>query len=403
MRCALMAVAAACLFAPATADAYRPGGDGFWRQRVVTFSDRTSGAYGGAARNAIAAWNTSGMRLVLAPAPPAHANIRIRGFRHGTHGVGCFGIAGTTASPGDGRGGLRSAEVRIATGCGPPEVFQQVTTHELGHALGLGHENRRCATMVASDVVGAERCGSLWLRRCRLLQPDDIRGVVHFYGGHPAPVTRVMRAACGDRAPHRAGTLAVVPDPVGSAATATLTVHGAGGRVVIVGRRRGACPASPVDPRGTFFYAPAGTALVPAFAAQATPGAWCYRLWRVSAGGRWSRARTVVIHHGARSAAARIGMTVTAIAGGRLVQLTEPDAPAGWRIDIETIDGACATPTGPRRTLRSDGEVPHQADTETDPEPLAAGAARCYRAVVHDGSYPTRPPAFVASVTYQAA
>ena len=111
-----MAVAAACLFAPATADAYRPGGDGFWRQRVVTFSDRTSGAYGGAARNAIAAWNTSGMRLVLAPAPPAHANIRIRGFRHGTHGVGCFGIAGTTASPGDGRGGLRSAEVRFYLG-----------------------------------------------------------------------------------------------------------------------------------------------------------------------------------------------------------------------------------------------------------------------------------------------
>ena len=35
--------------------------------------------------------------------------------------------------------------------------------------------------------------------------------------------------------------------------------------------------------------------------------------------------------------------------------------------------------------------------------PLAAGAARCYRVVVHDGSYPTHAPAFVASVTYQAA
>ena len=104
-----------------------------------------------------------------------------------------------------------------------------------------------------------------------------------------------MRAACHDRAPSGPGTLAVVPDPAGTIATARLTVRGAGGRAVVVGRRRGACPSSPVDARGTFFYAPTGAAVVPAVAPQAAAGPWCYRTWRVSAGGHWSRPRTVVV------------------------------------------------------------------------------------------------------------
>jgi hypothetical protein len=403
MRCALMAVAAACLLAPTTADAYRAGGDGFWQQRVVTFSDRTDGAYGNAVPMAIAAWNTSGMRLVLAPAPRSRADIRIRGFRHGTHGVGCFGIAGDTASPGDGHGGLAFAEVHIATGCGPRALFRQVTTHELGHALGLGHENRRCATMVASDAVGARRCGSAWLRPCRLLQPDDIRAVVHFYGGHPAPVARTMRAACGDRAPRRPGTLTVVPDPAGSVATATLTVHGGGGRVVIVGRRRGACPGSPVDPRGTYFYAPVPTTLVPAFAAQVAPGAWCYRMWRASAGGRWSRPRTVIVRHGLRSAAARIALTVAPTGGLPWVRFTEPQAPAGFVVAVDVREGTCAAPATDRRTLHSGPVAPGRSDAFPDGSPPGAGSARCYTVVIEDGSHPALPPVFLASVTYQAA
>src|SRR4051794_26491727 len=148
MRWALIAVAAVTLAAPPAARAYRASGDGLWQERVVTYTDRTGGAYGNAARMAVAAWNTSGMRLVLVPAPPARALIRIRTLRRGTHGLGCIGIVGATSSPGDGRGGLSSAEVRIATGCGQPDLFQQVTAHKLGHALGLAHENRRCSTMV---------------------------------------------------------------------------------------------------------------------------------------------------------------------------------------------------------------------------------------------------------------
>src|SRR5262249_58229591 len=112
---------------------------------------------------------------------------------------------------GEGPAGRAAPGAPPPTGGGPPVLSRQATAHELAHAPGLAPENRRCATMVASDVIGAARCGSAWLRPCRLLQADDIRGVVHFYGGHPAPVGRTMRAACGDRAPRRPRTLTLVP------------------------------------------------------------------------------------------------------------------------------------------------------------------------------------------------
>jgi hypothetical protein len=76
---------------------------------------------------------------------------------------------------------------------------------------------------------------------------------------------------------------------------------------------------------------------------------------------------------------------------------------AGWRVNVETVEGSCHTAVGERRTLHVDDAVAHRADTVADTFPLAPGARRCYRVVVHDGSYPTLGPAFVATLTYQAA
>ena len=66
-----------------------------------------------------------------------------------------------------------------------------VVAHELGHVLGLGHEDRICATMNSYLVDGhTEHCPAapqgMWV--CRLLRVDDVRGAVRLYGGTVRPI-----------------------------------------------------------------------------------------------------------------------------------------------------------------------------------------------------------------------
>jgi hypothetical protein len=387
---------------PPAAGAYVPNHGAFFQERIVTFNDQTNNAYGGAARMGIASWNATGMRLTLVPAPWPQALIRIRSVGRGREGLNCVGAAGATAAPPDGLGGIAYADVAIVRGCRDRALFRQITTHEIGHAIGLGHERRRCSTMVPSNDVGARRCGKRWLQRCLLVQADDIAGVVRYYGGRRRSLAAVRRAACLDGRPRRAGGLRVDPDPVGTIATAGLRVSGRGGVAVIVGRRRGPCPSSPTDPRAEFYYALPTARRVPAFGLQAIPGSWCYRSWRVSAGGRWSPPSSVRVAHGARTAALRIGLTVAAAPGGQTITYTQPAAPAGWRTNVEFRTGTCAAPeTGGTIDF---GTFPAGAvRTVTDGNVMAAGATRCYRVLIHDGTYPDFPAAFVAEIDYQAA
>jgi hypothetical protein len=73
--------------------------------------------------------------------------------------------------------------------CPNPYNERNLLAHELGHALGLDHTNQRCATMnFPMDAGGAGiTCEMPVSERyryyCRLLEADDIIGIVRRYGG----------------------------------------------------------------------------------------------------------------------------------------------------------------------------------------------------------------------------
>ena len=79
---------------------------------------------------------------------------------------------------------IARARTLISPRCGP-DLTTFVVAHELGHALGLGHETRRCALMNPSaDLGGASpQCPTLTIReRARdPIRPDDRAGVRALY------------------------------------------------------------------------------------------------------------------------------------------------------------------------------------------------------------------------------
>lgn len=129
---------------------------------------------------AVRAWNTSGanVRFVAVPRQSAQLVIRSTGSRscaqaHATLG---YGSAAT----------VRIWQAGPPTARCNPQWAAGALAHELGHVLGLGHENRGCAAMNPSgNHLGPSRCkqAERWEWRCRLLEPDDVRGAVAVYGG----------------------------------------------------------------------------------------------------------------------------------------------------------------------------------------------------------------------------
>lgn len=128
-------------------------------------------------RAAVRTWNASGMRIRFKAAARSRAQVRIAtGGRRG-----CFGFAQIGYAPG------RRTRVQLGAGCPYVSSMTGIVAHELGHILGLMHEDRRCAAM---NTVLDARCGlqPAFEYRCRLLERDDVRGAVTRYGGRVRPV-----------------------------------------------------------------------------------------------------------------------------------------------------------------------------------------------------------------------
>lgn len=181
LRPALLAVAV-LLVAAGPADAYSLGGKK-WRQRTITYHANAP-QYADAIKAAAAAWNASGVRVRFkATSSRRRADVRI--------------VTGPRRSgpSGDAHLGYYSrSRVRLNAfdpGTRDPTwlayAMQVVVAHELGHVLGLRHVTRPCSVMNYGRDEKCPKPPAAWQLRCRLLEPDDVRGAIRRYGGRARP------------------------------------------------------------------------------------------------------------------------------------------------------------------------------------------------------------------------
>ena len=249
LRAALVAFGILVL-APAPAHAYKLYGFKF-SQRTVTYHN-TAHKFDAGVKAAAKAWNRSGVRLRLKAAPRSRADVVIRiNRRLATQGVAYF-------QPRGGRvhGGLIEVRHDLRTLGSTPGQKQALITfvmaHEMGHLMGLNHEDRRCATMNSTGWAACSAPKEPWRYRCRTLERDDVRGAVALYGGRVRPIGQ---AFC-----------ATEPQPAAPTELTTTTVATGGGAVEVrvswrspagadrvrVLSRPGTCPTGPDDNRASF-------------------------------------------------------------------------------------------------------------------------------------------------------
>jgi len=174
-----LAVALVAIAVPSAAGAYRFEG-GRWPTATITYYNEVP-AYAWAVDSAAYAWNTSGARVQFLKSSRRDAKVLV--------GIRWFKAAGD-ANVQRTTGGFVSAKVGIQNGQ-DRYTMALVVAHELGHVLGLGHEDRVCATMNSHLVDNhLEHCSApppgMWV--CRLLRADDVRGAVRLYGGTVRPI-----------------------------------------------------------------------------------------------------------------------------------------------------------------------------------------------------------------------
>jgi hypothetical protein len=156
-----------------------------WPNGIVRYYNAATDQRWAVAR-AVGAWNHSGAHVRFIAVPRRSADMVIR---EQANGIYCN----------EGRasvGYVKDAHVVIFPAHGVTHACNRywaarVMAHELGHVLGLLHEDRYCATMNATGSMhgGAECPGVLSEWRCRLLELDDVAGVAKVYGGTPRAPT----------------------------------------------------------------------------------------------------------------------------------------------------------------------------------------------------------------------
>lgn len=152
-----------------------------------------------AVARAIRAWESSGAQIEFRPAPRREAALVFRYMRGESFLGGLTTQLNRSELPADHRApepgdtAIDLPRLSPSQARGDRFVVALIVAHELGHVLGLGHDDVGCATMNSSIAEDAPAgCGhpppGQW--RCRLVERDDARGAVEVYGGHARQARR---------------------------------------------------------------------------------------------------------------------------------------------------------------------------------------------------------------------
>jgi hypothetical protein len=299
IRFAGVACVACVLFAAGSSDA-QSGQQ--WRYDAVPWPGGVVRYYnaapsqGWALWQAVAAWNRSGAKVRFVATSRRNAQLIIR---HGPSVASCAKAEATI-------GFVPNARVLIyprrdrSRGCNRYRAARSLA-HELGHVLGLLHEDGGCAAMnSAGSYSGGVMCPrpQPWEWRCQLLEQDDVRGVVALYGGTVRPQRRASPTCPLYDAIAPPSALSASYDPATGGVTLT-AVRAANPLVPAFladdPRRRatayaflvglGTCP-SQADVDTTPRYAWAGQSRFSRLVDFPQPGNYCHAVWSFDALGR---------------------------------------------------------------------------------------------------------------------
>ena len=153
------------------------GGRHRWHGRVIAYHSSAE-RYAHEVRQAASAWNSSGIRVRWKAVPARRARVKITISRR-TSAAG-FALLFDKPSRGSRRSSghilLRPDIAAWLPAAQRSTATAQVVAHEMGHIMGLNHEDRRCAIMSARVAQRCERPAEPWRHRCRLIERDDQRG-----------------------------------------------------------------------------------------------------------------------------------------------------------------------------------------------------------------------------------
>ena len=285
-------------------------GPGRWYSDTIPYYDATANLQAGVEK-AAQAWNASGARIRWVAVRREDARVVITESEElDVLGIGTMPLQGQRIDQGEIKLSPRLADHRNF-GSSPSvgtQVQINVAVHEMGHVMGLDHQDGVCATM---NTTVWESCNLESVPegqyRCRAPEPPDVARLVEIYGGtatQPGPEFCPAAVAPPPPPPPGATDVAVTetPDPsqLRIAWTTPADPKVRGLRVLY---KRDACPTSVDDQEASYF----GDALyyIPAepgrqsFEFGIGSGRYCFAVYTLGDEGQPGPAATVFYEYAA--------------------------------------------------------------------------------------------------------